>query len=254
MSAVGPDTPIISPISTTRLFSPLVINGATRHEKYYLATGDVVFKVENHLFRVHRYFFTRESPAFRDMLSMPCPVGSTLEGMTDDNPINLPGVKSVDFARFLWVFYNPKYSSFDATIEEWTSILALAHFWQFDEAKELAVTKLDKMYVPPVTKAVLARDYDVESDWALVAYATLGARDESITREEAGQLGFDAFVKLTEVRERIRKQRDSSQPSSPRPVEHRPPSPSRWHPRDIVRVAQPYSQEDLDIAASVFGL
>lgn len=102
-----------------------------RHEEYYIPSGDVVFlvsklicspvcivgvpirlmtlQVENILFRIHRYFLLRDSPVFRDMLSLPAPLDSGLEqeGTSDQHPILLPQVTSEDFAHFLWVFYNP---------------------------------------------------------------------------------------------------------------------------------------------------
>ena len=103
-----------------------------QHERYYIPSGDVIFlvrlhlstpfdkllysfrttrrsllQVENHLFRVHRYFFERESALFRDMLALPAPSDTEREGMSDENPIHLPQVECEEFSRFLWVFYNP---------------------------------------------------------------------------------------------------------------------------------------------------
>jgi hypothetical protein len=62
-------------------------------------------QVENDLFRVHRHFFTRESVIFRDMLSMPTEPDTTVEGESDDKPIILEGVKSIDFEHLLWMWY-----------------------------------------------------------------------------------------------------------------------------------------------------
>ena len=41
------------------------------------------------------------------MLSLPTPSEVVAEGLSDDNPILLQGVKSLDFSRLLWMFYNP---------------------------------------------------------------------------------------------------------------------------------------------------
>lgn len=108
-----------------------------RHDQYYIQGGDVIFRVsavhglhlldlqasyliveclnrliclpqvENYLFRVHRYFFVRESPYFRDKLPHPPPPGEHVQGANDHNPFVLEDALSEDFARFLWVFYNP---------------------------------------------------------------------------------------------------------------------------------------------------
>ena len=64
-------------------------------------------QVENWIFRVHRYFFERESAVFREMLCAPPPPGQAAKGSSDTNLLPLHGVTEVDFSRFLWVFYNP---------------------------------------------------------------------------------------------------------------------------------------------------
>jgi hypothetical protein len=65
-----------------------------------------MFQVENDLFRVHRYFFIRESVVFRDMLSIPVS-DKAREGDSDDKPITLEGIKSNDFRALMWMFYDP---------------------------------------------------------------------------------------------------------------------------------------------------
>jgi BTB/POZ domain len=86
------------------------------HSEYYLRGGDLHFivstlkdvyllnlsssQVENYRFRVHSYFFERESVYFQDRLKAG-------DGSSDLNAIQLDGIKSVAFERLLWVFYNP---------------------------------------------------------------------------------------------------------------------------------------------------
>jgi hypothetical protein len=41
------------------------------------------------------------------MLSIPAAPGEQPRGTSDQNAFVLDGVKSADFALFLWVFYNP---------------------------------------------------------------------------------------------------------------------------------------------------
>jgi len=96
-----------------------------RHGEYYIQGGDVIFRVrvfmigsflllimthrqvENYLFRVHRFFFTRDSAYFWDKLPHPPPPGEFTKGSSDNNPFILEDTLKVDFERFLWVFYNP---------------------------------------------------------------------------------------------------------------------------------------------------
>jgi hypothetical protein len=99
---------------------------AVRHREFYIRGGDVTFlvsklrvvlkngglkqlllQVENHvLFRVHRYFFKRDSPFFASKLAVPAAPGAPMIGTTDGNAFALDVTVS-DFENFLWVFYNP---------------------------------------------------------------------------------------------------------------------------------------------------
>lgn len=124
MPSYAPSTSTSSPFLTSPPDDCVKLR--RRHEKYYIPSGDVVFlvsrallhvyaftqtssQVEDIIFRVHRYFFLRDSPVFRDMFSLPTPPepGTNVEGASDENPISLPQVTSKEFAHFLWLFYKP---------------------------------------------------------------------------------------------------------------------------------------------------
>ena len=79
------------------------------HEKYYIPDGDLFIVVEQILFRVHGHFF-RESEWFADKLSTPASPGVKPQGFDESTPIILDGLSSVDFAKFLGAFYNPRNS------------------------------------------------------------------------------------------------------------------------------------------------
>jgi hypothetical protein len=85
----------------------------TRHPRYYIEEGNIVFmvslaglqlirfintvppvQVENRLLRVHRFFLTRESDFFKTLLSLPQPQG-TQEGTSDANPIRLTDTMNI---------------------------------------------------------------------------------------------------------------------------------------------------------------
>jgi hypothetical protein len=78
-------------------------------------SGGAVFnsisQVEMVLFRVHSYFFERESVYFKHRLSCPSSPGQDREGSSDTNPVIMDDVSSEDFGRFVSVFYNPCVSS-----------------------------------------------------------------------------------------------------------------------------------------------
>lgn len=60
-------------------------------------------KVEATMFRLHRHFFDRESEYFRRKLS-PSTKG---EDGSPDSPYIIHDVKVDEFAKFVWVWYNP---------------------------------------------------------------------------------------------------------------------------------------------------
>ena len=62
-------------------------------------------QVEGSLFKVHRFFFQRDSPVFKSMFSLPVPLNERPEGEVEENPIHLHGIKSIDFERFLSILY-----------------------------------------------------------------------------------------------------------------------------------------------------
>lgn len=69
--------------------------------------GLLTDQVENTLFRVFRSTFARHSPVFKELFSLPEPVGFPSEGSEDETPLYLSGILSVDFARLLWILYPP---------------------------------------------------------------------------------------------------------------------------------------------------
>jgi hypothetical protein len=62
-------------------------------------------KVEKTLYRVHRYFFERDSSIFASMFTLPSAAGERPEGELVENPIVLEGITSTDFDRFLCILY-----------------------------------------------------------------------------------------------------------------------------------------------------
>jgi hypothetical protein len=65
----------------------------------------MVRQVENTLYKVHRHFFKQYSNHFATMFELQQPDGQPVEGETDDSPIHITGVESVEFDRLLSIFY-----------------------------------------------------------------------------------------------------------------------------------------------------
>lgn len=190
----------------------------TRHEEYHINGGDLFFLVEHVQFRVHRYFFERESGVFRNQLTTPASPGATRQGSSESNAIVLENVKSVDFAKFLWVFYNPKYSLYNATTEDWTVIINLAHRWAFPEVKSLAVRELEKLVLSDVDRISIYHTYQIDKSLLIPRYAALCERENPLTLQEGLQLGMETTLMIARLRELSRANPTPSGARSPRPA------------------------------------
>lgn len=178
------------------------------HPEFYFEDGNLVFLVENTLYRVFRSTFIRHSPVFKDLFTLPKPAGSADDGSSDEYPLYLAGILSIDFERLLWVLYPPTYSAHRAqTAEEWTSILDLATRWEFADVRELAVCQLQTLDLAPVERVALARAYDICGRWTLAAYIALCERTQALTLAEATLLGLETTTRVAQLREQLRAKR-----------------------------------------------
>ncbi|KAJ8592484.1 hypothetical protein M405DRAFT_879937 [Rhizopogon salebrosus TDB-379] len=171
------------------------------HKDFYLRGGDMTVMVENHLYRIHSYFFERESLFFRQKFQA---TEGEDRGSSDNNAYTLDDVKSEDFARFLWVFYNPKYSLYDAPLETWLSILHLANRWSFGSVKELTVRELEKIDIEPVEKIAVYHEYSINKVYLVPSYIAVCKRDKPLSFTEGMRLGMETVLRIADARERAR--------------------------------------------------
>jgi hypothetical protein len=90
---------------------------------------------------------------------------------------------------------------YDASVEEWTSILKLSHQWGFDEVKALAVRELENLGVPPLQKIVLYQKYAIDRKLLKPALTALTMRDEPLSIEEGRELSLETALELAKARE-----------------------------------------------------
>ncbi|KAK0454521.1 hypothetical protein EV421DRAFT_1757279 [Armillaria borealis] len=189
------------------------------HDEYHLSGGDLYFLVEQYHFRVHRYFFERESTFFKHQLATPASPGEDRQGTSEGTAIVLDHVTPAEFAKFLWVFYNPsvvkcvfsrhpaltsnhsKYSLYDATVEDWIIILKLADRWCFPEVKNLAVRQLEKHLMDDIERIVVYQKYNVDRHLLIPRYAALCARTETLSLAEGIRLGMETALNIARARE-----------------------------------------------------
>ncbi|KAF8622961.1 hypothetical protein AX15_006633 [Amanita polypyramis BW_CC] len=182
-----------------------------RHPKYYLNGGDLHLLIRGQLFRVHGYFFGRDSTKFLPVSS--CGHASP-GGDSDKSPI-IVDVDPTKFEKLLWVFYNPTYSLYDASVDDWTDILELSHKWEFTQAKQLAIRELEKLTMPTAERIALYQKFNVDCEFLVPLYAELCSRPDILSLEESKMIGMPAAIIIFQLREEFRMRPPSSPPSNP---------------------------------------
>ncbi|OBZ75084.1 hypothetical protein A0H81_05026 [Grifola frondosa] len=86
-----------------------------RDDTFY--SNDVIFLVENVLFKVPRNVF-EESEIFRTMFSLPVPDGGVADGSSDEHPLHLEGIACDDFRPFLRVLVPLSYHTRRITLSK----------------------------------------------------------------------------------------------------------------------------------------
>jgi hypothetical protein len=158
-------------------------------------------QVENYLFRVHRYFLQRESAYFRLRLDPSTKPGRDLPGSSEANPLVLDEATADAFACFLWVFYNPKYSVYDATPEQWSAIIDLAQKWGFRDVELLCIRELENLALSSVDRIHIYQRHGIDDALLLESYEDLTTRDELIDDEEGVKLGLRTSLRIARARE-----------------------------------------------------
>ncbi|KAI0250056.1 hypothetical protein BJV78DRAFT_1323137 [Lactifluus subvellereus] len=154
-----------------------------QHKRFFLDDGNITFlgasvQVEGILYRVHRYFFCRDSNEFGERLSRL----SAQQGpsSTPGPIISLDDVKSADFDTFLSVLYPLDFNMLEKrSFEEWSSILDLSTRWGFTSIRDLAT-------------------------WALPTLLELCERPQPLSVDEARLMNCKDIVLVGSVRESVR--------------------------------------------------
>lgn len=175
-----------------------------RHSGYFIHEADLTIRVDRYVFRVHRFFLERESAYFRLRLEKSSHPERNPPGSSESNPLVLDDATSEAFARFLWVFYNPKYSVYNATPEEWSSILELAQKWGFRHVEELCIRELERLALSPVDRIHIYQQHNLDKTLLLDSFESLTTREEPIGVEEGMKLGLQTSVQIAMAREKSR--------------------------------------------------
>lgn len=169
----------------------------TRHKRFFFEDGNISFLLDDVLYRVHRYFFCRDSKVFKTRLSR-------LSTQEDSSPliVSIEDVKPKDFDAFLSVLYPLDFNASDGySFEKLTSILDLSTRWGFTSIRDMAIRCLK----PPTAhqRLILGRKYGVDQ-WILPALQELCERPEPLTPDEARLMGLEDVILVGSVREKVR--------------------------------------------------
>ncbi|KAF8504595.1 hypothetical protein F5888DRAFT_1630999 [Russula emetica] len=176
----------------------------TRHKGYFLHEADLTIRVENYMFRVHRFFLERESAYFRLRLDNSTRPDREPPGSSELNPLVLDEATSDAFACFLWVFYNPKYSVYNATPEQWSLILELAQKWDFKQVEQLCIRELEKGALTPVDRIHIYQRHKLDETLLIDSFEELTTREDPIGMDEGVKLGLKTSLQIACAREKSR--------------------------------------------------
>ncbi|CCA68695.1 hypothetical protein PIIN_02559 [Serendipita indica DSM 11827] len=190
------------------------VNKPTSHPRFYFQTGDLVFQVENAIFKVHRHFLMEHSPVLQDMFSASHLIERSGDG-EDDSPAfvlkddslrgwecilslfypqyALDGILNRKTDDYRNVFQQPRF-----TAVEWASILRVAHKYLM-AAIEIEAMKGLQEACPPLdmVELMIVAQHVGSDELYNIALQSLAQRDQMLSFEEAEKIGFEAFYDVT---------------------------------------------------------
>ncbi|KAK0226389.1 hypothetical protein IW262DRAFT_1361691 [Armillaria fumosa] len=173
----------------------------TRDKDYYWET--IVLQVEDTLIRVPKHHLVGHSEVFDSMLSLPQGKNDP-EGISDEKPIQLAGIKKVDFDRLLQIIYPIDNSRVpDLSVNGWVSVLALSNLWRMS-VRKTAIERLTSRLsqISPVDRIILGRRYSVAS-WISSGYEELASRAGVVSLEDAERIGLGTALRIEHIRESL---------------------------------------------------
>ncbi|OSD00991.1 hypothetical protein PYCCODRAFT_1370098 [Trametes coccinea BRFM310] len=164
----------------------------------------VSWKVQDSLYKIHRYLLEHHSDYLRGILAE----GSETLGRSDNNPVPLPtDVTQGGFDCLLEFLYHGIYDPASVSLADWTTILRVSTRLQCTKVRQYAIRELSarRSSLPAIEAIVLAREYDIPA-WLGPAYAELVRRLGPLSEDEAEQLGARTASQIARAREMLREE------------------------------------------------
>ncbi|KAL1693027.1 hypothetical protein GGG16DRAFT_111482 [Schizophyllum commune] len=183
----------------------------TRSDKYYLAEGDVIFRIERTLFRFHSYHLSRATTYFDNLLETTPPASWNSAGSeADDRPIALDDVRAGEFEALLWFFYESGYSwaprvdsITNDTNERWESVVLLAEKYAMPDIARVATCALirGEALLDDIRRISLCAKHGLSKTLVQGELQKVISRETPLSAVEMRQLGFDVSAVLARARE-----------------------------------------------------
>ncbi|KAL1678376.1 hypothetical protein EV122DRAFT_198703, partial [Schizophyllum commune] len=178
------------------------LSNTKKHNRFYMDPRTVQLVLDDGtLYRVFRQSFEEHSSAFATQYLADC---------SEDEPIKLSGVSSVDLDRFLSLMYPSELATCElSTADEWISVLRLAHKWSFAALRTRAMREV-KAIGTAVDRIASAREFsdlDELQEWLLQAFTeTCTTYDwlQTTTVDDAERLGAGTLLHIARIREDAR--------------------------------------------------
>ncbi|KAH9857399.1 hypothetical protein C2E23DRAFT_719588 [Lenzites betulinus] len=164
---------------------------------------DIVFRVEDVLFKVPRRPFEDDSEVFSNMFTLP-PANhpSGIEGSSDHNPLLLQGVTAEEFKALLYVLFPTTYGGpRSLTKDQWMSAMKLADMWFFVAVRNQAIVELHRLISSHAERVQVARRLQIPG-WVEPALMELAYQDV-LSAADLQALGWATTAKLMQLRESI---------------------------------------------------
>lgn len=97
--------------------------------------------------------------------------------------------------------FRSKYSIYNATPEQWSSILELAQKWGFKDVEQLCIRELEKLNLSAVDRIHIYQKHGLDDALLLDSYEILTTRDEPIGVNEGVKLGLRTSLQIAQARE-----------------------------------------------------
>ncbi|TFK71235.1 hypothetical protein BDN72DRAFT_838005 [Pluteus cervinus] len=171
---------------------------AQPHERFFFQSDFVLLRIQSTQYYLPTFILSMHSDRFKTLLaSISRTPGTAVE------QIAIQDIQEIGFERLSSVSMPAVPGQLEPTsVEEWTSVLTVAHTWEFRTIQALALARIEPI-ASAVDKVVLGREYDLPQ-WAAAGYMELCQRVLPISRDEGRRLGVDIVTDISSIRDYAR--------------------------------------------------